>query len=85
MTQTIAERSATHRARRLRVPERSNAKCTRPNPSQSYRSASLVVKAATPPHATRLGSDYLVVSEHADRLRAVRNGVTPAERVSERD
>ena len=33
-----------------------------------------MVRGATPPHATRIGHEYLVLAEHAERLRAVRTG-----------
>lgn len=36
------------------------------------------------PHATRVGDEYFVVAEHADRLRALRAG-TSAERVYRRE
>jgi hypothetical protein len=42
------------------------------------------VRSATPAHATRIGDDYLVVAEHADRLRATRTGTSP-ERVYARE
>jgi hypothetical protein len=43
-----------------------------------------MVRSATPAHAVRIGDDYLVVAEHADRLRAIRTGTSP-ERVYARE
>jgi hypothetical protein len=38
--------------------------------------APYMIRGITPPHATRIGADYLVIAEHADRLRAIRGGMT---------